>query len=243
MPLHVKLAEVLSTSDLLILQDLSAQQQPWSLELRALWHTEFDSEAGAALSACTSLTALVLKDGLEEDDPDSLPWSRHVAALTGLRHLEHNTCEYEEQDLMQLTALTALSHLSLSCDVNDTAAVALALNLTGLCHLELSCGELQTAGVLPVAAKLTGLQHLHLLYWTYHKSHLSAGDPCVGEWWGGSPISKAITPAALSQLLPLTQLSYLHLPLGAACPSEAHQQFLDSMPGLSCIETAPRRHH
>lgn len=52
-------------------------------------------------------------------------------------------------------------------------------------------------------------------------------------------VSKAITPAALSQLLPLTQLSYLHLPLGAACPSKARRQFLDSMPGLSCIETAP----
>jgi hypothetical protein len=222
MPLHVKLEEVTCTNELLVLQDLRCQRQPWSLELHATRHSAFDAAAGAALSACTSLTALVLRDG----GRDSLPWSRYVAALTGLRRLELNTYESEEQDLLQLTALSTLTHLSLSCDVNDAVAVALALNLTGLCHFELSCGVLKTAGVLPVAAKLSGLRHLHLM-------QRRVEDGSCTEF------SKALTPAVLSQLLPLTQLSYLGLPLGAACPSEARQQFLDGMPGLSCLHVAP----
>jgi hypothetical protein len=229
MPLHVKLAAVTRTSDLLILQDLSAQQQPWSLEMcvQEYPRTASDVAAAAALSACTSLTALEIKDDDDVDDPNSLPWSRHVAALRQLRELELNTCESKEQDLLLLTALTALTWLSLSCDVNDTVAASLACNLTCLCHLELNCETLQTAGVLPVAAKLSGLRHLELFPWSVEDNNRLQ-------------VSKAITPAALSQLLPLTQLSYLHLPLGVACPSEARQQFLDSMPGLSCIETAPR---
>jgi hypothetical protein len=221
MALRVKLASVTRTSDLLILQDLSTQQQPWRLELRAPSHTAFDAAAAAALSACTSLTALVLQDGA----PNSMPWSQHVAALTGLRELEFRGYESEEQDLLQLTALTALTHLSLSCRVNDTVAVALALNLTGLCHLGLGCEGLTSASVLPVTAKLSGLRHLDLASWCADNDSPS--------------VSKALTPVALSQLLPLTQLSYLQLPLGAACPSEARQQFLDSMPGLSSIETGP----
>jgi hypothetical protein len=223
MPLHVKLEEVTCTNNLLILQDLRSQQQPWSMQLRAPSHTAFDAAAAAALSACTSLTALVLQDGA----PNSLPWSRHVAALTGLRELQFRSYGSEEQDLLQLTALTALTHLSLSCRVNDIVAVALALNLTGLCHLGLGCEGLTSASVLPVAAKLLGLRHFDLVSWFGDNNSLM--------------FSKAITPAVLSQLLPLTQLSYLHLPLGAACPSEARQQFLDSMPGLSCIETTPRQ--
>jgi hypothetical protein len=225
MPTHVKTSSWYPASELLILQDLRSQQQPWSMELCMCDFSGGSApEAGAALSACTSLTALVLPD----DVPDCLPWSRHVAALTGLRRLDLHTCESEEQDLLQLTALTALTHLALSCETSDAVAVALASKLTSLCHLVLDSEHLQTADLLPAAAKLSGLRHLDL---TSQRA----------EYGICTEFSKALTPAALGQLLPLTQLSYLDLPLGAACPSKARRQFLRCMPALSCIRTAPRR--
>lgn len=87
MPLHVHVVDASCTNGLLILQDLRSQQQPWRLELwvSSPLSDRFAAEAGAALSACTSLTELVVQDGSQEG---SLPWARHVAALTGLRELE-----------------------------------------------------------------------------------------------------------------------------------------------------------
>jgi hypothetical protein len=256
MPEHVDLT-FSHTSHLNVLQDLSEQQQqqqqPWSLELRAGDHSAVALErgAGAALAACTSLTALVI------EPLGSLPWARHVAALSNLRRLELGSSAQDKAwqgpDLLRLTALTALTHLAVLCGVSDMAAASLGHDLTGLQHLELSCEKLQTARVLTTAAKLSSLQHLHLIVWARDNAPPARNGAEQaeedarnrGEWWSGWDVSTAITPAVLSQLLPLTQLSYLHLPLGAACPEEARQQFLRSMPRLSRIETAAckRRSH
>lgn len=183
----------------------------------------------------------------------SLHWAQHVAALQSLRRMELNSLArdepWEDQDLLLLTALTALTHLAVLCDVSDTAAASLVHDLTGLHHLELNCEDLQTARVphprRSAAAKLSSLRHVHLIVWSrdnappaWNGTEWVEDTTYRGEWWGSWDVSTAITRFVLDQLLPLTQLTYLHLSLGAACPEEARQQFLSSMPRLWRIETA-----
>lgn len=220
-PCRVKVEPRISADQLAeMLQDLSTHQdQPQGLELVLNdAGVSLDQHTGAALAACTSLTSLRICDATY---PACLSWSKHVAPLHQLRRLQAITCDTSEQDWLMLTALTCLTGLVL-WRATDFTAVSLACSLTGLRALNLFFDDMQTAMIVPPVARLTDLRHLHL-------ACISRIEPKA---------SGLLTTAVLSLLLPLTQLTYLHLPLmESVCPEEARQQFVGQMPALSCINT------
>lgn len=206
-----------------LLQDLSTQQQPWGLSLSwpriprlaLMGHTVL-ADAAAALQACTAPTSLSLL--VDPSTAADAPWSTSVARLMQLVELQLNVGKQLQSDLLQLSALTRLTRLQMFCfaaDGSDDVVVAsLACNLSSLRSLDVAIGS---AVPLPVIGKLTGLRHLVL-----HEQF-------------GSGVQASVTPCILNQLLSLTQLTYLRLPLGDACPPEARQQFLSQMPKLTSI--------
>ena len=141
----------------------------------------------------------------------------HVCAelskLTRLAHLDVATAG-RIADAVLLSSLTSLTSLGLSCSsgLTELGVVALAGSLTSLQELRLRCESLQGWAFLQAVAKLTGLRKLFL---------------------GVAPAAQSqFVAPALQQLEPLSQLTFLGVPLGS-CSDEAQQNFLGRMPGLS----------
>lgn len=197
-----------------ILQDISAQQQPWALHITAPQVVE--QQVLAALEACSSLTSLTIAEGALHMAANGTPWwCKHIAKLTRLVELDLDVRKQTQADVLQLTTLTAITSLMIRCGegVDDAVTVALSWHLTNLQELCVS-GMFQTAAIVPAIAGLTKLRGLGVI-----PRPRSGFEACV-------------TPCLLNQLLALSQLTGLTLPVGHACPIEALELFVAQMTGL-----------
>lgn len=95
----------------------------------------------------------------------------------------------------------------------------MANTLTALQCLQLECGGWVDVAILAEVQPLRELRSLAL-----------RGAPSYQRR------RHEISPALLLQLLPLTQLTYLCLPLGRECPVWRRRTFLQQMPLLRCID-------
>lgn len=172
----------------------------------------FAPEAARALQLCTSLTSLHIEPGWKADKDVLL--GQYIQKLKNLVDFKLCMGEQKQQDMFQLSALTRLNALDLDTPVDDAVAVAVVCALTNLQRLSVATDGLRTTAVLSATARLTGLQSLVLVPGT--------GNLC-----------KEMTPAVLGQLLALTQLTRLTLPINEAS-QEAWQSFKAAMRGVDC---------
>lgn len=185
-----------------VLQQLTAAPQPEALQLRFVNGSPSDAEFSQFVAAAVQLTGstrLHCDRGYTTDADNQL--CAQLVKLRGLANLALLVKQQCARDVVNLTALTCLTHLEIKCDLglDDVAAVALACHLTGLHHLRWQSADIKSWAVLPAAARLPQLRSLHV----YRSS-----VPCL-----------QLTPDLLNMLLPLSllplsQLTYLSLPLG-----------------------------
>lgn len=195
--------------------------------------------AAALIGACSSLVSLEFDATsllLTEDEADlpaeawdgdfllEVPLCAPLSQLTTLQRLvitgQHRKLPMQREDVMHLTALTGLTELSVvagwQSDLDDVSAVALALSLTRLRRLQLACSSITSLAVVPVVARLTGLQSLYV----------SGGDEC------------ALSDRELPLLRTLEQLTSLTWGDARRCSRGAQAVLFEAIPGLSRIDAA-----
>lgn len=208
----------------LLVPSVLSRLESLSLHTHGLTWQDKEQHVAALAHSCTLLTSLCWKvDSVHNPAFDHWQSSMcsAIAQLRQLRSLELLVCEVDGvHDFTRLTALSMLTALKVSgyrgkrLDFHNEAASALACSLTALQTLWLvDCCI--TDAVLPVVAKLTGLQDLNLCSKNV-------------EYCG----------ADLNNFTGLTQLTRLSLMVQPAwrCSAAALAQLQAQLPGLRKIK-------
>jgi len=205
-----------------LLQQLPSSQEPGPRSLQLMMpgiHVDVAHESAAAATAVGRLTALTKLSCSSFASPYvTLPILAAVPNLLNLVELNLQLKDPPARAVLQLSSLGRLTALRLLCTTgcDDLDAVALACSLTRLQTLSIISLVLTSWSMLPAVARLTDLRCLDIT----------------------GPPPSLLDAATLQQLLPLTGLTYLSLPLQrVVCPQEGVEQFLAQMPFLTCVKS------